>query len=283
VTDVRATVTESRHGQRAKAHIKASAGLEAAIRAEAREAARAEVRERIKTQPVTGRVTASLRARTGDSRINIRTRSSGDEAVALLQLLRTAWETGGPARANALLEFVCGTRSDNQTLPPELAALLASLEEHASLHGHVHFGGHAFGGGNGTGQVETGAHGNGTGQVEAGAHGNGTGQVETGAHGNGTGQGTGTAPGGTVSPFGSNSPGGTTTSPTTSAVAGASNTQSPESASPSLFQRESGSAPSSSSRQLPFTGLEVGWILALGFGAVAAGAALRRRTGAPLR
>ena len=112
---------------RATAHVKAGAGLEAAIRADARAIAQEEARAQVRQE----KVRAGIHAR-------------GRDAAALLEVFRAAWKTGGTARANALFEFCFGGER-NQRVSHEVLALLASLEQRAALHERFRGHGYAFG------------------------------------------------------------------------------------------------------------------------------------------
>ena len=119
---------DDRGNGRSTAHVKAGAGLEAAIRADARAIAQEEARAQLRRQE---KVRAGINAR-------------GREAAALLEVFRAAWKTGGSARANALFEFCFGGER-NQRVSQEVLALLASLEQRAALHERFRGHGYAFG------------------------------------------------------------------------------------------------------------------------------------------
>lgn len=124
--DAAVTGVEVRRGDhgsgRAAAHVKAGAGLEAAIRADARAVAKDEVRKE--------HARAGIRAR-------------GREAAAMLEVFRAAWQTGGSTRANALLELCFGGDRD-RSVSKEALTLLASLEQRAALQERFRGRGYAF-------------------------------------------------------------------------------------------------------------------------------------------
>ena len=124
--DAAVTGVEVRRGDhgsgRAAAHVKAGAGLEAAIRADARAVAKDEVRKE--------HARAGIRAR-------------GREAAAMLEVFRAAWQTGGSTRANALLELCFGGDRD-KSVSKEALTLLASLEQRAALQERFRGRGYAF-------------------------------------------------------------------------------------------------------------------------------------------
>ena len=170
----------------------------------------------------------------------------------------------------------------------------ADINATASERANAHVGGHANGhiGARAGGQANGRVNARGNGQVAAGAGGRGAalgqGQGSVGTTGNGAPA--GSVPTGAVSPaFGETIPAAAPalSSPGTPLAGGApvgANGQSPAatalSAPESLTGRENG-ASTTTTRQLPFTGFELPWILAVGLGTLAAGAALRRRAGAP--
>lgn len=109
-THVRVTSQQDdRAGGRVSASVKASPALDAAIRAEAREAARAEIRARYPRLEA-GQVAArfAVKRRFEGRGVQRRRTTADNHAEALLRILETAWTTGGPAKANALLELCLG-------------------------------------------------------------------------------------------------------------------------------------------------------------------------------
>jgi hypothetical protein len=99
-TDVSIATPADRDDGRVTARVKASPELDAAIRAEARAAAREEVRAGLRPTHVRARVPTSIAS--GASRVRT---TGNDNAAAVLQMLDSAWNRGGPARARALLDL----------------------------------------------------------------------------------------------------------------------------------------------------------------------------------
>ena len=146
-SDVRVTAPERPEDGPPTAHVKVSHELDAAIRAEARAAAREEVRERFRSnETVNGARTRFVTKGTAGRRVGVRYRQSAtaETAAALLSMLETAWERGGPARVHALLELCL--RHETSTTP---SAPMMPLREQAGTRGRANgrnvTSGHAVG------------------------------------------------------------------------------------------------------------------------------------------
>ena len=232
------------------------------------------------------------------------------DSAAVLELLRTAWQTGGPNRANALFELCFGGQGSVDELSPEIIALLASLEQRAKLlaplnarqHGKARIGGSGHGkariGGSGHGKTRVAVGGTGDAKVEAGA------KASVRRH-----EAAPAAPGsmglrrpdlfnaaapeavgpatpagqqqGATTPAGQPAPGGALApleqaAPGGGLVQGAPDTR-------TQVVRGANAVASPQTGTLPFTGAELPLIAALGAAALLAGAALRRRASAGLR
>jgi hypothetical protein len=126
-TDVRVT---PKAAGRVSAMVKASPALEAAIRAEAREAARAEIRARFARPEAATRFAVKHRLEGGARGVQRRRATADMRAEAFLRILETAWTTGGPARASALLELCLGRPASAVSSPaPREQALRESQGE----------------------------------------------------------------------------------------------------------------------------------------------------------